>query len=339
MVDVILRLLLWGWKEARVGDRIGCLSYAPQCDVIAAGSPGGELFFINAQTGEKNLCPVSCGSRVYCLAFHDSMIAVGCDNAKINLFTLGQSGDSGEIRSELPLSCFKTTSGFSCSPVLSIAFKDNMIAAGCSNGMIKLFALKQSGDWGEIQSDLDLSCGSWVNSIALKDNMIAAGCDDGKIKVYALKQSGNWGEMQSETTLWDHGQVTSLDFSPCGTRIAANFNNYDQQKFEIKFFHLNPQSRDWEIQPRSTLMGHQRPVSGVVFHPEKPNILVSCSWDQTIKIWDITSGSCLSTLTGHSSAVVGVAFSADGRRLISGSADGMVRLWDAHAGATSLSAV
>ena len=32
------------------------------------------------------------------------------------------------------------------------------------------------------------------------------------------------------------------------------------------------------------------------------NILVSCSHDKTIKMWDITSGSCLSTWTGHSSA-------------------------------------
>ena len=38
----------------------------------------------------------------------------------------------------------------------------------------------------------------------------------------------------------------------------------------------------------------------VAFDPQKPNILASGSADNTIKIWDIESGACQSTLTGHS---------------------------------------
>ena len=38
----------------------------------------------------------------------------------------------------------------------------------------------------------------------------------------------------------------------------------------------------------------------VAFKPDNPNIVVSGSNDATIKTWDITSGSCLSTLRGHS---------------------------------------
>jgi len=37
-------------------------------------------------------------------------------------------------------------------------------------------------------------------------------------------------------------------------------------------------------------------VRCVVFKPDNPNIVVSGSNDKTIKTWDITSGSCLSTL-------------------------------------------
>ena len=38
-------------------------------------------------------------------------------------------------------------------------------------------------------------------------------------------------------------------------------------------------------------------VRCVAFKPDNPNILVSCSDDATIKMWDITSGSILSTLS------------------------------------------
>ena len=37
----------------------------------------------------------------------------------------------------------------------------------------------------------------------------------------------------------------------------------------------------------------------VAFDPKKPNILASCSADKTIKIWNIESGACQSTLAGH----------------------------------------
>ena len=37
----------------------------------------------------------------------------------------------------------------------------------------------------------------------------------------------------------------------------------------------------------------------VAFKPDNANILVSGSYDETIKVWDMTSGSCLSTLAGH----------------------------------------
>ena len=130
------------------------------------------------------------------------------------------------------------------SPVLSIAFQDNMIAAGCQNGKIKLFALTQPGDWRNIQSESSLSCSSTVFSIAFKDNTIAAGCMNGAINLFALTQSGEWGEMQ----------------------------------------------------------------------PQSP-------------------------LTGHSDTVTGVTFSADGQWLISGSIDRTIRLWNAHAGGTVVSAV
>ncbi len=78
VLDVILRLLHWDWKETRVDKRITCLSYAPSRDVIAVGSgtdsvEAGSIVFINAQTGEKILCPVRGHSEdnPECLCEHD----------------------------------------------------------------------------------------------------------------------------------------------------------------------------------------------------------------------------------------------------------------------------
>ena len=47
--------------------------------------------------------------------------------------------------------------------------------------------------------------------------------------------------------------------------------------------------------------------------------VASGSHDTTVKLWDVTSGSCLQTLEGHASSVDSVSFSPDGTKVASGS--------------------
>jgi small GTP-binding protein len=55
--------------------------------------------------------------------------------------------------------------------------------------------------------------------------------------------------------------------------------------------------------------------------------LASGSYDNTVKLWEVSSGKLIRTLEGHTSLVDAVVFSADGLLLASKSNDGALRLW------------
>ena len=55
--------------------------------------------------------------------------------------------------------------------------------------------------------------------------------------------------------------------------------------------------------------------------------LASGSWDNTIKIWNTTTGDIIRTLTGHSDWVRTLAVLPDGT-LASGSTDTTIKIWN-----------
>jgi len=80
-----------------------------------------------------------------------------------------------------------------------------------------------------------------------------------------------------------------------------------------------------------TLTGHTDTVWRIAFSPDG-SLLASGSADQTVKLWDVTSGKEVRTLRGHTGSVNSVAFAPDGKVLASGSRDGTVKLWDVATG-------
>ncbi len=87
-----------------------------------------------------------------------------------------------------------------------------------------------------------------------------------------------------------------------------------------------------------SLKGYKQGVTSLAFSPDglrivtgsSPNMRNVPSTDSDIKILDTLTGAELGVLEGHLHGVMSLAFSTDGRRIVSGSRDGTVRMWDAE---------
>jgi WD40 repeat protein len=80
------------------------------------------------------------------------------------------------------------------------------------------------------------------------------------------------------------------------------------------------------------LSGHQDAVTSVAVSPDC-RCIVSGSFDRTLAVWDLQTGTQIHRFTGHEAGVTSVAVSPDSRRIVSGSQDRTVAVWDLETGA------
>jgi WD40 repeat protein len=93
---------------------------------------------------------------------------------------------------------------------------------------------------------------------------------------------------------------------------------------------VSPGLRSWGPDVR-VFEGHAGPVRSVAFSADD-RLIVSGSWDWTVRVWDAQTGIECAVLEGHTNHVDCVAFSTNGRHVISGSRDRTVRVWDVQTG-------
>ncbi|SOD86419.1 trypsin-like peptidase domain-containing protein [Streptomyces sp. Ag109_G2-15] len=106
----------------------------------------------------------------------------------------------------------------------------------------------------------------------------------------------------------------------------------------IQAYRTNPTSEaldslrtaaDLPLQRR--LSGHAMTVTSVAFSPDS-RTLATGSYDRTVRLWDVATGTTRHILKRHTDQVYSVAFSPDGRTLATAGIDGRVLLWDVATG-------
>ncbi|UAW64895.1 NACHT domain-containing protein [Mycoavidus sp. HKI] len=139
----------------------------------------------------------------------------------------------------------------------------------------------------------------------------------------AAVQFGEWPYLQEEN------HVYSCAYSPDEKTFAVgltggNINVYATSNWEkIHTLLTRPYSAYSFYSPCS--------FYSVTYSPNGEQI-ASGDGDYTVRLWDVETGACRHTLSGHTDDVLSVVYSPTGDQIASGSGDCTVRLWDAYSG-------
>ncbi|MDG3005123.1 family 16 glycoside hydrolase [Paludisphaera mucosa] len=150
---------------------------------------------------------------------------------------------------------------------------------------------------------------------------IASGGIDRTLRIWDAATGENKAALGGHT-----GSIWSIAFSPDGKWIASGSGDaWEDQKNDPAVMELMLWNRESGSFRR--LDGHAMRVTSVAFSPDGRR-LASCSFDKTLKIWDVETLECLATLGPYDDHPIDAAFSPDGRLVASASRDNLVRVWD-----------
>jgi len=156
--------------------------------------------------------------------------------------------------------------------------------------------------------------------------LLVTASDDGTIKMWDVR------EKKSIWTIKHRAAVTSVSFNDNASKIFSAG--------------LDETIHCWDLQTKKldfSMSGHSETITAISLSADG-NFLVSNSMDNTVKVWDVKpfvmnnspQGRCITTLTGvqhnYESNLLKCNWSPDGKRVVCGSADKFVYVWDVSSG-------
>ena len=144
---------------------------------------------------------------------------------------------------------------------------------------------------------------------------LAAAAGEGFVSVFDRETGAELAKLEGHTA-----PVLCVEFSPDGRILASGAADRSIRLWDTESWN--------ELR---TLLNHNDAVHAVVFSPDG-RTLYTASFDATVRIWDPAIGRMKRINRGFGRGLLGMAYQAEGHRLLAGSADGRVFLAEADTG-------
>jgi WD40 repeat protein len=146
---------------------------------------------------------------------------------------------------------------------------------------------------------------------------VAFGHQDGTIFLWDVASGKETHRLRGPDAI-----VSRITFTVDGNGLAALFG---ETRLGVADLQVKKEMRLIDMDTRFN-------TSSFALSPDGGRFAASVLDKPAIYVWDAATGKKLHTLEGHKGAVKSLAFSADGKLLVSGGEDHSVRLWDLESG-------
>ena len=295
------------WKYGRCNTKIyrghqnGVMCLQFDDTVLVTGSYDTTIKIWDIQGGEEIRTLRGHASAVRCLQFDDTKLISGSLDHKVKVW----NWRTGE--------CLSTLVGHS-GGIIGLHFDSSVLATGSTDGTIRIW------NFDDKSASVLRGHGDWVNSVKINSasRTVFSASDDSTVKIWDLDSKtciktfeGHVGQVQ---------QVVPLPYD-------FEFENDEGDDQDGTCSTTSTQSHLPMTQTiDQTIVEPYGPGFATCDRPVPPRYILTGALDSTIRLWDTYTGKSIRTYFGH---VEGVwALAADTLRVVSGSQDRTVKVWD-----------
>ena len=332
--------------------QIGSVAFSPAGDRLASADSAGTIRLWEAATG-KELRTIRSHAVIWpVFSPEGSRLVAGTMKGQLHVIDV----ETGELRHELGVSGGEDdmgSKGESCWP-LGFSANGGTLVSSCGDGLVRVWDMEQGTllqTLGVALSDqrfiaatadssvlvsvgLDHGINLWARGASLTlqrsmaggvyDMWLAEFTRDGELLAVANKAGRIkvWDPATGEQVAELEGHsatVTTLSFSADGTLLATGSADKTVRIWD---------TRTWA---EKSQLQHGQPVIALAFSPTGPQVATAAT-DDTLRLWSLDPDRPSPVLQGHTAAVAGLVFTADGHELRSLGHDSAALQWELASG-------
>jgi WD40 repeat protein/serine/threonine protein kinase len=294
---------------------VRCVCFQADGKRLASTGPDKTVRIWDAQTGEKLLTLQGHTQVASCVAFSRDGTLLASGAGPMRLLTEGEL-KVWDARTGKELFTLRGHMGW----ISGVAFSPDgrRLASGGLDQTVKLWDVATATEALTLRGHVAI-----VRSVAFSADgqQLISGSHDRTVRVWDAAPARG---AQDQVCLTLHGhtaEANSVAFSPADPGILFSAG-------------MDGNVRLWDSssgKPLNHFLAHEVPVASMALSP-KGDLLATAA-RKVIKIWKATTGELVQTLEENSGEVQSVAFSSDGKRVLSGSAgEFALRVWDVPTG-------